>query len=657
MGHKKLFSATGLLLLAVLTLVLVGVFNGVGKAIRIDLTQSKLYTVAEGSKTILESLEKPIDLYLFFSQEQTRDIPALRLYAQRVEDLLNEYELLSGGNVKVHRVNPEPFSEDEDRAAEFGLQAVPISAGGDELYFGLAGENETGDQEVIEFFHPDKEQFLEYELSQLIYRLANPELPVIGIMSNLSIQGGFDMASRQPTPPWMILQQIEASYEVKTVSTTAESIDKDIDILLLIHPKEMMAETQYAVDQFVMRGGKVMLFVDPLAEMDQEGASMMMGGGDVNRGSSLETLMAAWGVEMLPGMVLGDAKNALRVNTGNYGRPEPHVGMLGFRAESFAADSIITDQLETLNVGMAGILKSIEGSQTQFIPLLQSSDFSMPLEEEKFQFLTDPKTLLDGFDPTGEQYVIAAQVTGVVSSAFPDGPPSAEEPIDAADNESDQPSEPALESAGSAVNDEAAEDQDQAAEADAHLATSQGPINIIVVADTDILTDRMWVRVQDFFGRRIAVPMANNSDFLANSLDVLSGSSELITVRSRGDFARPFTLVQELQREAEDRFQRKERELQQSLADTEQKLAELQAAPDDGQSMLTLSPEQEQAILDFEKEKLQIRKDLREVRHQLDKDIDALGTKLKVINIAGVPFALTLVAILFSWRRKRSVIT
>ncbi len=634
--NKKLFSSSGLVLLAVVTLIAIGFFNSIGKFFRIDLTENQLYTVSEGSKSILTSLERPVDLYLFFTNEQTKNIPALRNYARRVEDLLREYVLLSGGRLTLHKVDPEPFSEDEDKAAEFGLQAVPIAIGGDEIYFGMAAENADGDREIIEFFHPDKEAFLEYEISQMVYRLSNPNPIVVGVMSNLSVQGGFDMARQAATPPWTIMDQIEQVHEVRTVSTTSEAIEEDIDILMVIHPKGLTAQTEYAIDQFVLRGGKAMIFVDPLAEMDQAGSMMGMGGaGSLDKASDLDTLFQQWGIEMADGEVLGDAKHALRVSTGRTSRPQTHLGLLSLTADNMATESVITDQLESINIGNAGILKPLDGAQTAFNVLLSSSDRAMPLSVEAFQMLSDLDVLKEGFQPTGERYAIAAQVSGVVQTAFPEGKPEPE-----TSEESDAATPPP-------------EEGDEKGDQPVHLSTSNGPINVIVIADTDILTDRLWVRVQDFFGQRIAVPWANNSDFLINALDALTGSADLISVRSRGRYARPFEVVETLQREAEARFRAKEKELQLRLQETEAKLSELQRPPEEGQQVLTLSPEQERALVSFQEEKLKIRKALRDVRHQLDRDIRTLGVKLKLYNIVAVPLLLTLFALLFSWKKRQ----
>lgn len=634
--NRKFFSSTGLIVLAVMTVVAIGVFNQLGKSVRIDLTENQLHTISDGSKNIVRALEKPIELTFFFSNEQTKNIPELRNYARRVEDLLTEYALLAGDNIKLNKIDPEPFSEAEDKAAEFGLQAVPIAVAGDSVYFGLAAENEAGDQETIAFFHPEKEAFLEYELSQMIYRLSNPEPTIVGLMSNLPLQGGFNMAARAPTQPWMIMNYIEKMYEVRTVNASAEAIEDDIDVLMLVHPKSLSEQTEYALDQFVLRGGRLMAFVDPVAEMDQGGG--IMGGGGSEQHSDLPRLFKQWGVELVPQKVLGDAKHAMQVNIGGY-RPVTHLGLLNFGANNLAKDSIVANQLQAVNIGSAGVLQPLEDAVTDFTPLMSSSDTAMLLEAEQFKMLRDPTGLMTGFKPTGEIYTVAAQLSGVVQSAFPDGRPDKDEPAE--------------EEVEGEVSKEDAEDEKDAKEPAAHLAESQSPINVMIFADTDILSDRLWVRVQEFFGQRIPVPWANNAELINNALDTLSGSSDLISVRSRGKYSRPFTRVQSLQKEAEAQFREKEKELQDRLTETEKKLTEAQRPPEEGSQVLTLSPEQEKAVMNFQNEKLKIRKQLREVRHQLDKDIKSLGVTLKLVNIIIVPLVITFFALLFSWRRRQ----
>jgi ABC-type uncharacterized transport system involved in gliding motility auxiliary subunit len=490
---------------------------------------------------------------------------------------------------------------------------------------------------------------LEYDLSQLIYKLSHPKPTVVGVMSSLQINGGFDMASRQPTPPWMLMSQIDRTFEVRHIGPDAAEIDDEIDVLLLVHPKALSDASLYAIDQFVLRGGKAMIFVDPNAELDMPMGGMM-GDPAASKASELTTLFTQWGVTLKEGMVLGDAKQALVVGMNGNRSPVRHLGLQGFQRDNFPGHDLVTDQLETINVASAGILAPREEATTEFVPLIQSSEQTMPLSSDLFAYLTDPRQLQEGFVPTGETYTVAARVFGPVRSAFPDGKPASKEETPEAHADKTDANEAAVDAAHVEAESDLNTGSDQP-----HLTASQQDIHVVIVADTDVLSDRLWVRVQDFFGQRVAAPWANNADFVINALEHLAGSSDLISIRSKGQFSRPFTRVQALQRLAEEKFYKKEQELNQRLQETEEKLLALQKPPEDG--VLSLSEAQEQELVKFQEEKLKIRKQLRDVQHQLNKDIKSLGNTLKIVNIAVVPLVLTVLAIIFALMKRRRRVT
>ena len=608
---RVMYSGAGLLLIA-LAFLLFNAFSGlVFTHARLDLTEQKLYTISEGTKTILEGLDKPIELDFFYSDEATKGLVALRNYARRVEELLRAYERESGGKLKLHVVDPEPFSEEEDRAAELGLQAVPLNQGGDKVYFGLAATNAEGRTQSIPFFALDQEEFLEYELSRLVQSLASPQMPVVGVLSDLPITGGFDMRTQQATPPWTVLEQIRQLFHIESLERNVDMIPANVSVLMLVHPKALPEPTLYAIDQFVMRGGKLLVFLDPYSEADP-GMGFMPGEPGDGKGSNLTPLLKAWGVHMAPDQVVLDAANAMSVGVGEERRPVRHPGWLSLPQETMDTDDVTTASLESLTMATAGFLEPLENATTRFTPLVQSSTYAMPIEAQRFATLENPEVLLRDLEPTGERYTLVARIQGPARSAYPDG----------------------IEGRKDGLKDSAS-------------------INVIAVADTDLLADRMWVQVQDFFGQRMPQPWADNGTFVVNALDNLSGTDALISVRSRGRFARPFVVVEELQRQAENRFREKEEALQQRLAATEAQLAELQGPNADG--AIELTAEQQAALQRYMQEKLRIRKELREVRYQLNADIDALGRLLKFFNIALVPLVLTLVVLLtWLWRRRRT---
>ena len=600
--NRQYYSGIGLLLLAAGFLIFTALNNLMFGGLRLDLTENNLYTLSDGSKEIVKSIDEPINMYFFFSEKSSQNLSQLRTYATRVKELLEEYTLLSGGKISLSIVDPEPFSDAEDQAAEFGLQGVPITTAGDELYFGLAVTNALDDVEIISFFQPDKEEFLEYEVSKLIQSLVVAEKPIVGIMSSLEVQGEVNMQTFQMTPSWMAIEQLEQVYDVQKLATDIETIPGEIDILMLIHPKGLSESLMFSIDQFVMGGGKLLAFIDPLAETDRpKQANPMMPAAPTVQSSTLNRLTEAWGVTMRDNLVLGDSQAALAVS-GPAGTPVRHVAIMGMEAENFSEDDVVTSSLESINFATAGILDIAEGASATIEALVSSSSYAMPLDSFQFQFLSNPEDLLRSFSPTGERYVVAARLTGSASTAFPDG---------LEDVEGEQ------------------------------LMSSEN-ISVILVADTDVLSDRMWVQVQNFFGQRIASPWANNGDLVINSLDNLSGGAALISIRSRGRFTRPFDVVQDLRREAEARYLENANDLQTRLTETEQKLTELQSAQGEG-NLLMLTPEQEEALVQFQQEKLKIRKQLRDVRHQLDRDIELLGSTLKFINIALIPILMTLV--------------
>lgn len=601
---RLMYSGTGLLVL-LLAFIAFNISTGtLLPGARLDLTDQKLYTISDGTRQILKDLDEPVTLYFFFSEGASKDLVVLRNYARRVEEMLREYERVADGKLQLHIIDPQPFSEAEDRAAEFGLQAVPLSQTGEQLYFGLAGTNELAQREVIPFFALEQEGLLEYELSRLINGLAQVEKPQIGLISGLPIAGGMDPMSGQPAAPWVVYEQLQQVFDVQELEADIDAVPADIDVLLLVHPKMLSEAALFAIDQFVLRGGKLLAFIDPLAETDRSMEAMMDGMAD-GKASDLAPLLSAWGVGYDPEQVVLDSRLGMSVSRGQGQLPARHIGWLEVEKQFMSAEDTVTVPLQLLTVATAGALLPMEGAPTEFLPLLSSSERSALVSSSRFGNLQDPEDLLRGFKSDEHVYHFAARLQGPASTAYPDGL---------------EGQEPEL--------------------------TEAANINVLLVADTDLLTDRMWVQVQDFFGQRIPQPWADNGGLLINALDNLSGSEALISVRSRGDFSRPFTVVEDLQRQAESRYRASELRLQQQLEQTEQRLLELQQGQDPSQ-LTELSAEQEAEIQRFLDEKLEIRKQLRDVRYELNADIERLGTQLKVINIALVPALLTLGVLLW----------
>ncbi|HYK26205.1 MAG TPA: Gldg family protein [Steroidobacteraceae bacterium] len=619
--NKRLSYGGGVLV--ALALIFAGatiLLDHVLRGARIDLTQNRLYTVAPGTKRILSSLTEPINLYFYYSSEAADQYPQIKTYAGRVEDLLEELAARSNGKLLLHIVDPQPFSDDEDRASDLGVQAVQLGSGGRKLFFGLAGTNSTDGRAAIAFFDPNKEQFLEYDVMKVVYQLAATKKPVVAWLSSLPMQGGFDPSSGRPTEPWVVMQQAQQLFAVHPLESNVARIDPDVSLLVLVHPKELSPATQYAIDQYALNGGHILVFVDPLAQQDTSGANPQnpIAAMSADRSSHLEPLLSSWGVSFDPKQVIGDADHALNVTMRQGQEPVRHLGILGLDSSSLNHEDVITSGLSEVNVETAGFLRPQKGATTTFEPLLQTSTDSAPIAASKFAMLLDPATLQEGFRPTGERYTIAARITGRVKSAFPAGPPAGAKPL-----------------AGEKA-----------------LTASVKPLNLVIVADSDMLADYLWVHQQSLFGQQIATPWASNGDFVANALDNLTGSADLISVRGRAAFTRPFTRVERLRALADQRFHAKEQELENQLHQTEDKLAALQSRRNDKTSLI-LTPEQEQELGQFQQEKLSIRKQLRDVQLSLDEDINRLGTTLKVLNIIVAPVLLALFALALVWWRRR----
>ncbi len=630
--QKRLWTGSGFLIALALFLGVNVLSNAALTSARLDLTEHKLYTLSPGVRSILEKLEEPITLRFYFSQKLAPLLPGISSYTTRVKELLEEFAQAAGDKIALQIIDPEPFSEEEDRAVGYGLRGVPVGEGDTLFYLGLVGTSSTDDESAIPFFQPDREEFLEYDLAKLVHALAHPKQRVVGLLTTLPLDGGPGspfLQGRGKGEPWIILDQIRQSFQVKTLSTDVTKIPDEVDVLMVVHPKNLKEGTLYAIDQFVLKGGRALIFVDPHSEADQPGMAAFnpMGGGG-QRNSDLPALFDAWGLELVRGKVVGDLPYARRVQYRDQSRIKvaTYPVWIDLPPTQFNPEDIITAQLPNLTLATAGILKKKEDGKTEFLSLVETDDQAMQIDSTRVQFSADVSSLLREYKPEGETFALAARISGKVRSAFPNG-----------------------------IATEASAKGETPAQKDSpsiHIPESSEPINVIVVADTDFLQDHFWVQVQSFLGQRVGIPTAGNGTFVINALDNLSGSNDLITVRTRGGFKRPFTLVQAIQQDAEQQFRQKEQELLNRKRATERKIQELQAQKQD-QSALILSPEQEQEIERFRQELVLIRKDLRGVQHELRKNIERLEDWLKFLNIGLMPLMIGVVGLLVSVKKVR----
>jgi len=607
-----------LVLLVLITVPLIVASSRWLRASRVDLTTDQLYTLTPGTLHIVDSLRRPLRLTLYFSEHATRDLPQLRSYEQRVREMLQEMVARSHGHVRLQIIDPVPYSDDEASAEGSGLTAANGGSNGERVFFGLSGsalsggiDSDAGDDRVAEktqaipFFDPAREAFLEYDIAKLLYELNQSSKPAIGVISSLPIEGN-PVLSEQP---WTVMQQLGQLFDVRTMdAATLRHVDGAMQVVLLIHPRRLPPDAQYAIDQYVLGGGHLVVFVDPDAELDNspygpDSATYP------DHGSDLPRLFAAWGVRYDPHRIVLDRARALQIELG--GSSLNHPAMLDLGSQELNRNDVVTASLQRINVSTVGYFDLAADARTRLVPLLQSSAEAEVVPTQRvLDASSDPTTLLQDYKADNAHYVLAARLRGVFDSAFP-------------------------ERAGER----------------GHLARSGPNAEVILVGDTDLLSDRLWVEPQTILGQTMMRVFANNGDFVTNLVDNLSGSSALLSIRGRSTSQRPFTRVQALRNVADQKFLQKERELEQELADTRRRLDELQPAK--GNHGSTATAEQRREIEQFRQRQLAINKELRDVQHQLNAEIDALGLRVKVINIVLVPALVVLIGLLYGWRRTR----
>ena len=595
---------------------------------RLDLTQDKLHTLSSSTKTLLGQVEETVTFRLYISSGLAQEVPHMGVYANRVRDLLLEYENGSNGKVKLEVLDPIPFSDVEDRAVAAGLQGIPVVTGGDNMYFGLVGSNTTDDIETIPFMQVDREAFIEYDISRMLYALSTPNPTVVGIISGLPIDGTMRITAtgqQEPVPPYVVRSQIGQLFETLFLGAQVDDVPAEVNVLLVIHPKKASPRTLFAIDQYLLGGGKAMIFVDPFSEAEGMQGQLL---GAVTDGSSLPAMFEAWGIDFDINSVIGDRLSARKVLPEGGNRPIEYLPWLELRGPALDSKSPITSGIDVVALASAGYLTLREGATVTLDPLLITSPGSTLIPSEKVQGFRNPKKLLREHGTGDQQYVVAARVTGSVKTAFPDGLP-----VIKRDEDEPQVKVPAW--------------------TRKVLTTSEKPLDIVLVGDADILADRFWVIMRDFGGRQVPVPTANNGEFILNAIDALAGSSTLLELRGRGTASRPFLVLQEIQRKAAQRFEDKERELRETLQKTEQNLRALRQRNPSG-SAAVISEKDRRSMDRFQREILKLRSELRTVRLSLNEEFESLEVRLWFLNIALVPILIGLFAILLGvWRGVR----
>jgi ABC-type uncharacterized transport system involved in gliding motility auxiliary subunit len=602
-----------------------------------DLTEDRLYTMSDGTRTIIRAIDEPIKVRVYFSKKLGEAAPSYAHYFDRVRTLLEQYRDISGGKLELTILDPEPFSDAEDRAVAAGLRGLRLNADGETGYFGLVATNATDNQETISSFSPERESFLEYDVTKLVYTLSNPKKRIVGLITALPLDGGKSPTREQPAPPWLIMDQIREFFDVETLDQDLREIPSRIDVLLVAQPTGLTPDAAYAIDQYALKGGKVLAFIDPMAEAAQFQLMQKSGEGR----AELAKLLKAWGVGFDPKQAAGDISHARRVQfgtrAGGQGIVTEYVAWLGLDRSSIDEHDVLSSGIDLLNLGSPGILTKIDGAGPAVTSILHTSAQAMVIPTQKLGMGADPVGLLRDYAPGGKDLMLAARVSGEANSAFPDGPPKAQD-----EKEDAKPAE--------APPAPAAPEKKAQEPPAAHVAS--GRINAIVVADTDMLADQFWVDQRDMMGQQVVMPSAHNAAFVVGALENLSGSDALIALRGRGVKERPFTLVESLRRDAERRFREKEQTLTLKLRSVEGELKKLETSGGDDSAAI-LSEAERQSIDKFRAEMLSTRRELRDVKLALRHDIDNLDGWLKFANIALVPLAIGLAGVGWSLRQSR----
>ena len=611
--HEAL--ATSAVGLAALFFILVA-FNylAAGAAVRADLTAGNLYTLSDGTKKVLKGLAAPVKVKLYLSSGEAMPVP-LRSFAQRVQNLVEEFKAVAGPKLVIEKYDPRPDSEQEDAALLDGIEPQQLMTG-EQFYLGVA-VSRLERKQTIPVLAPARERLLEYDLIRAIARAGSAERPRIGLMSGLPVLGEkFNPYTRQSSEPWVLANELRRDFDVELVDMSATEIDKDIAVLLLIHPRLAGEQTEYALDQFVLRGGKLIAFVDPYAYFDQ--LPMPPGMPAQVSDSTLPRLFKAWGVSMDPGKVIADVVFA----SGEGQRYTPTV--LSLNRTAFARDDVVMGQIETLLYAFGGAFEVQPAEGLKVTELVQSSPNSMLVDDA--QATAAGQVATRNFEPGGKTLPLALRLAGRFRTAFPDGRPE----------------------------DKAAKPRADAAPAPAHLAQSARDNAVVLVADTDMLQDGAAVDVQEVFGRRIVVPSNGNLAFAQGLVEQLAADESLLSLKTRASAFRPLTVVREMEAEAQLQYFGKIKELEDELQRTNAALQKLQGgAPEAAKGAQILSPEQQAELERFRKKVAETRLALKDLRKNLRRDAERLVFYTKVANIALMPLLVALAGLGLALVRRR----
>ncbi len=633
--HTVIKLGSGLVGLLVLFAILVAANSLVGNLrLRTDLTDENLYSLSDGTLKTIAKIEQPVTLKLFFNSSNPEVPVQLKNYARQVEDLLREYELASKGMIELQKYDPKPDSEAEEWAQKYGLSGQPLDMFGPPVYFGLVAVSGKA-EDTMPSLDPRMQQLLEYNVTRLIHGIAHPAKPVIGVFSSLPVLGmrppPYPMPGQpppQPQPAWVAFEDLRKNYELREIAALDEGVPAGLSAMLVVHPKELSDKAQFALDQYVLGGGHLVLFIDPMAFADQSaGAGSPYGMPGAS--SNADKLLRAWGIGYDPDKVLADFNAGTPMRTGD-NRVERSPVVMTYGPENISRDDVSTARLELIRTAFAGALTDNTSSDITVTPLLTTTHNVALIDGMTARFGAD--AIARQAKKAGAAQHIALRLGGKFKTAFPDGRPKADEPADDA-------------------ADKDAEKATPETEAKADNALKEGQSVVVIVADADMIYDPVCVEEINFFGAKAYRPLNENLSMFANIVEQMAGSEDLISIRSRGEFNRPFARVDKLERAAVERWQEKEKSLESRLQQAQARLNELQQEKTDNQRFI-LSERQKQEIESFRAEEFRVKQELKEVRKQLRSEIETLGIKLKFFNIALMPALVAAAGIAFGLHRK-----
>jgi len=627
-----LYSTAGVAVMLVLLIVL-NFIAGTARA-RLDLTQEKAFTLSAGTRAILKKLDTPVTIRFYCTQSEsaTPETVYLKGYARKVEDLLAEYRQVAGGKLKIEKYDPQPDSDAEDSARLDGIEPQQLP-GADRFYLGLAVK--CADQiQSISFLAPNRERLLEYDLARAIVRAENPEKATIGLMTPLMVFGMpsnpmMQQMGQQGSQPWALVTELKNDFNVKRVAMDIDKIDDDIKLLVVIAPKDISDKAQFAIDQFIMRGGKLLAFLDAQCLADNRQQNQMMpnmGGG----GSSLDKLLKAWGLQFDTGKVVADLKYKMELR-GRNNEPQEAPAWLGLTSDAINRDDVATSQIDNIWMPLCGAFTGTPVTGLKETVLLHSSKDSQLVDGMLANF--SGENIMKEFKPSGVNYALAIRLTGRFKTAFPDGPPQEKK-----DEKSDTEKKPEEKKSGD------------------WLKESNGDNTVVLFGDADLLYDPFTIRRIDSPFGALQMAMNANLNLAQNIIEQMTGDNNLIAVRSRATLNRPFTRVKEMEAAANERFQSEIKRLEDSAAQAQQKINELQSQKKDKDQRFILSPEQRAELEKLRKEEGDSNRRLRQVKKDLKREVVSLQTRLKWINILAVPLAVTATGIVIAIvnRRKTS---